>query len=35
MPYRQSIADFSGLLLNKKGERYSNEDVIFSYGTYA
>ncbi|WP_270297558.1 FAD-dependent oxidoreductase [Eggerthella sinensis] len=35
MPYRQSIADFSGLLLNKAGERYSNEDVIFSYGTYA
>ena len=35
MPYRQSIADFSGLLLNEKGERYSNEDVIFSYGTYA
>ena len=35
MPYRQSIADFSGLLLNKKGERYSNEDTIFSYGTYA
>jgi len=35
MPYRQSIADFSGLLLNKKGKRYSNEDVIFSYGTYA
>lgn len=35
MPYRQSIADFSGLLLNKKGARYSNEDVIFSYGTYA
>lgn len=35
MPYRQSIADFSGLLLNKKGQRYSNEDVIFSYGTYA
>ena len=35
MPYRQSIADFSGLLLNKNGQRYSNEDVIFSYGTYA
>lgn len=35
MPYRQSIADFSGLLLNKKGKRFSNEDVIFSYGTYA
>jgi hypothetical protein len=35
LPYRQSIADFSGLLLNKKGQRYSNEDVIFSYGTYA
>ena len=35
MPYRQSIADFSGLLLNKTGERYSNEDTIFSYGTYA
>jgi hypothetical protein len=35
MPYRQSIADFSGLLLNKQGQRYSNEDVIFSYGTYA
>lgn len=35
MPYRQSIADFSGLLLNKKGDRFSNEDVIFSYGTYA
>ncbi len=35
MPYRQSIADFSGLLLNKKGNRFSNEDVIFSYGTFA
>ncbi len=35
MPYRQSIADFSGLLLNKKGARFSNEDVIFSYGTFA
>ncbi len=35
MPYRQSVSDFSGLLLNKQGKRYSNEDVIFSYGTYA
>lgn len=35
MPYRQSIADFSGLLLNERGERFSNEDTIFSYGTYA
>ena len=35
MPYRQSIADFSGLLLNEQGKRYSNEDTIFSYGTYA
>jgi hypothetical protein len=34
-PYTQSVANHTGINLNKEGQRFMNEDTIFSYSCYS